>query len=97
MWKNDNFFIGALASLVVSMVTSVLIIFAGPPVYGLFSTNPPENRLILLSVFPAVFLMRYYMRKLRFEKAGMGTLAMVFLLMLLYFVFIENKSFSIFP
>lgn len=97
MWKNDNFFIGAFSALALSAVTAVLIIFAGPFVYGLFSENPPTNKLILLTLFPAVLLMRYYLRNLKFEKAGMGAVALVFVLIILYFVFIEGKLFSIYP
>lgn len=97
MWKNDNFFIGALSAFVLSLVTALLILFAGPFVYGLFSASPPVNKLILLALFPAILLMRYYMRKLRFDKSGMGALAMVFVLIILYFIFIEGKLFSIYP
>jgi len=97
MWKKDNFFIGVLSALVLTALTALLIVFAAPLIQGLFSENPPENKLILLALFPPVLLMRYYMRKLRFEKAGMGALLLVFLLIVLYFVLIEGKPLSIFP
>lgn len=96
MWKHDNFFIGLFSALVLSLVTSFLIILTGPWFYRMFSEFLPPNKLILLAFVPAIILMRYYMRKLRFEKAGMGALILVFLLIVLYFVFLDKKSFSIF-
>jgi chromate transport protein ChrA len=96
MWKNDNFFIGAFSALILSVITAFLIILTGPWVYRLFSDFMPQNKLLLLALIPAIILMRYYLRKLRFEKAGMGSVAIVFLLIILYFVFLDNKPFSVF-
>lgn len=95
-WKHDNFFIGAFSALILSLITAFLIILTGPWFYRLFSEFMPQNKLLLLALAPAVILMRYYLRKLRFEKAGMGSVATIFLLVILYFVFLDNKPFSIF-
>ncbi len=96
MWKNDNFFIGALMALLLSLVTALLVIVTGPLVYRQFSEFMPQNKFLLLAFIPGILLMRHYMRKLRFEKAGMGALIMIFLLIILYFVFLDKSAFSIF-
>lgn len=96
MWKNDNFFVGALSALILSVATAIMILFLGPLVYPLLPESSPVNKLMLLSPVPALFLMRYYMRKLRFDKAGMGALAIVFILIIVYFVFVEGKPVSLF-
>jgi hypothetical protein len=96
MWKHDNFFIGAFSALMLSLITAFLIILAGPWFYRLFSDFMPQNKLMLISLIPPIILMRYYLRKLHYEKAGMGSVAIVFLLIILYFVFLDKKSFSVF-
>ncbi|MCO5255969.1 MAG: hypothetical protein M9926_04340 [Lentimicrobium sp.] len=96
MWKNDNFFIGMLASLMLTLASAAVVILAGPPVYRLFSVSGPENKLLLLAFLPGILLMRWYMRKFRFEKAGMGALLIVFISIILYFVFIDGGDFSIY-
>ncbi|MHC1776268.1 MAG: hypothetical protein AB9834_12755 [Lentimicrobium sp.] len=96
MWKHDNFFIGAFSALIVSFVTAFLIILLGPWFYRLFSDYMPQNKLLLLSFIPSIVLMRYYLRKLRYEKAGMGSVVVIFLLIVLYFVFLDRKPFSVF-
>ncbi|MBW6491032.1 MAG: hypothetical protein K0B15_07555 [Lentimicrobium sp.] len=96
MWKNDNFFIGFLAGLLLTLFTAALIIFAGPLIYNIFSENQPENKLLLLAFIPGVLLMRWYMKKMKFSKAGSGVLVVIFLSIILYFVLIDGKPFSIF-
>lgn len=96
MWKNDNFFIGFLAALLLTLASAALVIFAGPPIYKAFSIYQPENKLLLLAFVPGIILMRWYMKKLNFSKAGSGALVVVFLLIVLYFVLIDRKPFSIF-
>jgi len=96
MWKNDNFFIGLLATLLVTLGASALVIFGGPLIYRLFSQYQPENKLLLLAFAPGILLMRWYMRKLKFTKAGGGALVIVFLFVIIYFVFIDGKPFSIY-
>ena len=96
MWKNDNFFIGALAALALSIVASFLIIFTAPWFYRLLSDFQPQNKIILLALVPSILLMRYYMRTLRFEKAGMGTVAVTFLMVILYFLLLDGKPVNIF-
>lgn len=96
MWKNDNFFIGSLAALLLTLAAAFLVIAAGPFIHGLFSETPPANNLLLLAFVPGILLMRWYMRTMKFSKAGSGALAVVFLVIILYFVLIDRKPFSIF-
>ena len=85
-----------LASLLLTLASAALVILASPPVYRLLSLSRPENKLLLLAFLPGVLLMRWYMRKLRFDKAGMGALLIVFVSIILFFVLIEGGEFSIY-
>ncbi|MBL7904633.1 MAG: hypothetical protein JNL22_06385 [Bacteroidales bacterium] len=96
MWKHDNFFVGAFSALILSLLTSILLIAAGPWLYRLFSDFLPQNKLLLLALLPSLLLMRQYFRKYRFEKSGMGALSVLFLLIVLYFVLLHNKPVSVF-
>jgi hypothetical protein len=96
MWKHDNFFIGAFSAFILSLFAALLIVLTGPWIYSQFSEFLPQNKFLLLAFLPALFLMRYYMRKLRFDKAGMGALFVIFLFIILYFVFLDKSPVSIF-
>jgi heme/copper-type cytochrome/quinol oxidase subunit 4 len=96
MWKNDNFFVGLLASLLLTLLAGALVILLTPWIYGFFSQTTPENKYILLAFIPALFLMRWYMKTLRYSKAGAGAVVVIFASIILYFLLIDNKPFSIF-
>ena len=96
MWKKDNFFIGFLATLLITLLTSVLVVFVTPWLYRFYSQTTPENKYLLLAFIPGVLMMRWYMKKLRFTKAGAGALVVTFLFIILYFLLIDKKPFSIF-
>lgn len=91
MWKNDNFFIGTLAAVLSIIITAGLIILIAPLVYSQLNLGIPQVKILLLAVFPAVIIMRYYFRKLKFSKSGSGALIIVFLSIILYYVFVEGK------
>jgi heme/copper-type cytochrome/quinol oxidase subunit 4 len=96
MWKNDNFFIGMLASLLLTGAAAALVVLLTPWIYGFFSQSTPENKFILLAFIPSILLMRWYMRKLRYSKSGAGAVAIIFASIILYFLLIDNKPFSIY-
>lgn len=96
MWKNDNFFVGLLASLLLTLVAAALVIFITPWIYGFFSQTTPENKYILMAFIPSLLLMRWYMKKLRYSKAGAGAVVIIFASIILYFLLIDRKPFSIF-
>lgn len=96
MWKNDNFFVGLLASLLLTLLAAALVIFITPWIYGFFSQTTPENKFILLAFIPSLLLMRWYMKKLRYSKAGAGAVVVIFASIILYFLLIDRKPFSIF-
>ena len=95
-WKNDNFFTGMLATLLLTLLTSALVIFLTPWIYGFFSQTTPENKFLLLAFIPGVLMMRWYMKKLRYSKAGAGALVVTFVFIILYFILIDKKPFSVF-
>lgn len=43
--------------------------------------------LILVSIFPNLFTLRYYLVKLKYDRTGRGILLITFLFALLYFIF----------
>lgn len=96
MWKKDNFFVGLLAALLLTLLTSLLVVLITPWIYSFFSQTTPENKYLLLGFIPGVLLMRWYMKKLRYSKAGAGALVVTFLFIIIYFLLIDKKPFSIF-
>jgi hypothetical protein len=43
--------------------------------------------LILLSIFPNLFTLRYYLVKLKFDRTGRGILLVTFIFAIIYFIF----------
>ena len=44
------------------------------------------QRLILLSIIPNVFLLRYYLLKLKYDLTGRGILAMTFIIGIIFII-----------
>lgn len=44
-------------------------------------------RILMLSIFPNLFTIRYYLKKLQFDKTGRGILLVTFVFAILYFIF----------
>jgi len=47
--------------------------------------------LVLISIFPNLFTLRYYLVKLHLDKTGRGILLVTFIVAILYFIFYPNK------
>ncbi|HLN52084.1 MAG TPA: hypothetical protein VK212_00150 [Lentimicrobium sp.] len=90
-WKNDNFFVGVTVGLILTGVTVLLLVIIVPLIYQFAGLSNPSVKILLLSVVPAIVLMRYYMRKLQFNRSGSGMLTVVFISIILYFAFIASK------
>lgn len=97
MWRKDNFFIGMLASLLLTLVSSVAVVYGVAPLFKSLSGAVPANKIILLAFIPALFLMRWYMTGIKCEKSGMGVVTIVFIGIILYFVLLDKADFSIYP
>ncbi len=91
MWKHDNFFVGVLVALLISLVSLALLIFTVPLVYKLMQLGIPSPRILVLAIAPAIFIMRYYMRKLHYSKSGSGVLVVIFIAIILWFVYFADK------
>ncbi len=48
--------------------------------------NIPIQKLILLSVIPNLFLLKYYLTKLKLDKTGRGILAATFLIGIVFII-----------
>ena len=79
-------FMGVLVGLIVpTMVFGILygiialiLVIAGKPVDVLSLVS--AQKIILLSIVPNVFIMRYYLLKLKFDLTGRGILLVTFLI-----------------
>lgn len=91
MWKHNNFFIGALVAILITLATFILVIFLVPIICGWLNINLPAPKFMLLSIVPAILVMRYYFSKLQFTKSGNGVLVFTFVVIVLYFLLIEGK------
>lgn len=91
MWKHNNFFIGALIAIVLTLATSILVVFLVPLIYGWLNIGLPSPKLLLLSIIPAILLMRHFFSKLQFNKSGNGVIVFLFVVIILYFLLIEGK------
>ncbi|HLO89681.1 MAG TPA: hypothetical protein VK172_00820 [Lentimicrobium sp.] len=90
-WRNDNFFVGATVGVVLTVITVLLLMLIVPAVYAAMGIDTITPKILLLAFMPAIFMMRYYMKKLNFSNAGSGMVFIVFLGVILYFLLIANK------
>lgn len=91
MWKHDNFFIGAIVAVILIIISVILMVLIVPFIYDMLKLGVPSQRILVLAVVPAIAIMRYYMRKLRFTKSGGGALAVVFIAIIAWFVYFADK------
>lgn len=98
MLKQNNFFIGFFFSLALAAFTGLLVWLLAPVIAAWFTPDAPSVKMMLLSVVPPVLLMRWYLRTLRAERAGMGAVSVVFVIIILYFLLLDgNQFFSFVP
>lgn len=91
MLKHDNFFMGVLLSLVLTLLTLLVLFLLIPFIYNTFNLGVPGTSLLLLSIIPSIILMRYYLKVMKFGKSGSGALLVVFVAILLYFFLVAGK------
>lgn len=86
--RRDSFWMGVFLGIVVPgllfalLYGILLLIFhltGRLETMSVFSVVEPQ-KLILLSIIPSVFLLRYYLLKLKFDQTGKGILAVTFLI-----------------
>jgi RsiW-degrading membrane proteinase PrsW (M82 family) len=88
--RQDSFWMGLiLGTLIPALIFGLLelIIFFLP--YPIKDANVfTLQRLILISIIPNLFLLRYYLLKLKYDLTGRGILAITFIIGII-FVIIE--------
>jgi len=86
--RQDSFWMGLLlGSLIPAFIFGLLelIIFFLP--YQIKDANVFSlQRLILISIIPNVFLLRYYLLKLKYDLTGRGILAVTFIIGIIFIV-----------
>jgi len=86
--KQDNFLLGIIIAAVLPCLLFAILyflnIFIAKFHYGVAFLQVPT--LQLLSIVVNVFLLRYYLAKLKYDKAGRGILLVTFVYILAYFV-----------
>ncbi|MCQ2286475.1 MAG: hypothetical protein MJZ76_06345 [Bacteroidales bacterium] len=67
-------------------ILALVFHFMGRPVSNVLEVVEPQ-KLILLSVIPNLFLLRYYLLKLKYDLTGRGILAMTFVVAIVFTIF----------
>jgi len=91
MLKKDNFFLGVVIGLILPAAVfgfmSLLGLFTEP---GTIWARPFEKgNMMIFSIIMNVFPLRIYFVKYKAEKTGKGILAITFVLMAIFFLFIR--------
>ncbi len=91
-FHKDNLAFGIVLALLLSILTYTVLSVAAFIFPETFSSHYLRKQvLLLISVFVNLFPFRIYMVSLKFEKTGRGILAAVFVLMVMYFVFLNAE------
>jgi hypothetical protein len=89
MLKKDNMILGVGLGILLPVVVYAIIFFimstwgAIDPTRGIYILKPSTMQLI--SIFSNLFIFRYYMVNLKFDKTGRGILLVTFIFAGLFF------------
>jgi hypothetical protein len=87
----DNLAFGVVLAMLLSIATYASLSASALLFPETFSSHYLRKQVILLvSIFVNLFPLRIYMVSLKLEKTGRGMLAAVFILMIMYFVFVNG-------
>lgn len=97
--KRDSYLFGALLAAVVPVLSVVVFtllnhLFTG--VLGIIK-GVNDSGIILLSLGMNLIAMRYYLVKFQLEKTGKMILAMTFIFVMLFFLFLHGKNMNLIP
>ncbi len=95
--NNDKVSLGIILGLVLPIpVTMVFAALLRIVQYNLhvFTTVRDAN-LLLLGIAANLFVMRYYLVKLKFEKTGKTLLVLTVFMILMFFLFLKNSNFTL--
>ena len=90
--KKDSIILGIIIGLVCPAILFAILYFLSrifAPVGKDYLVQLPNIELI--SIFPNLFILRYYLVKLKLDKTGRGILLITFIFAILYFIFYPNK------
>ena len=92
IFKKDSLLLGVILGIVFPAILFAIL-------YALSRFFAPIGKdylvrlatLALISIFPNLFTLRYYLTKLKLDKTGRGILLATFVFAILYFIFYPNK------
>ena len=89
IFNQDNIFLGIIIGAIVPWIILGILYFLNIQIGKLVIHIPyflRTSTLQLVAIVVNVFIMRYYMVKLKFEKTGKGLLLMTFIYIIAFFV-----------
>ncbi len=89
--RRDSMWLGAIMGAIVPVllfgilwgILALIFHFLGRPVANVLEVVEPQ-KLILLSVIPNLFLLRYYLLKLKYDLTGRGIMAVTFVIAIVF-------------
>ena len=89
--RRDNVWLGVIMGVIVPVllfcalwgILALIFHFMDKPVSTVLTVVEPQ-KLILLSVIPNLFLLRYYLLKLKYDLTGRGILAVTFVIGIIF-------------
>ncbi|HOF15718.1 MAG TPA: hypothetical protein PLF32_00815 [Bacteroidales bacterium] len=90
-FRRDSMWLGIVIGIVLPTVLFSLL-------FGLSKIFAPEGKeylvklstILLISIFPNLFSLRYYLVKLKYDRTGRGILLVTFLFAIAYFLIFLN-------
>ncbi|MBC8147806.1 MAG: hypothetical protein H8E98_07470 [Bacteroidetes bacterium] len=83
--KKDSFKLGIAIGIISPLVIYAILYFVAA--YFKILPHLKESTLQLIAIFINMFLLRYYLLKVKYDKTGRGVLLATFVLAIVYFVF----------
>ncbi|MCF8299027.1 MAG: hypothetical protein K9J13_15875 [Saprospiraceae bacterium] len=83
--KKDSFKFGIAIGIILPLVIYAILYFIA--FYFKILPYLKESTLQLIAIFINMFLLRYYLLKVKFDKSGRGVMFATFVLAIVYFVF----------
>ncbi len=91
MLNKDSYILGVVLGLIIPVILfGLLYLLAFAVTYINEGIQIKENILAIVSFVPNLFVMRYYLVNLKFDKTGRGILLITFIYFILYFVIVHK-------
>ena len=89
LFKKDSFQLGIAIGLILPLATYAILYFIAS--YFKILPHMKDSTLQLIAIFVNMFVLRYYLLKVKFDKSGRGVMLSTFVLAIIYFaLFMTN-------